>query len=205
MCSEKRPEGPPTEPDIPDVNVELGQRYIDSPGIIYETAEISDIFEDPFWPTASPGSRAPHLWFGRGNDAKSLYDHFRMARFVLLCSERGKAWINLRELYKTLPLKVATVPLGEFFSKYQIRDTGAVLVRPDGIIGWKAANDSEAKLLETVMKRLLGGSMEDESPYTVGSKTPDSGGMLAKAEIKDEKSEPSRNLLRRMTSLWIKK
>jgi hypothetical protein len=61
-----------------------------------------------------------------------------------------------------VPIKVVTVPLGEFFSKYQIRDTGAVLVRPDGIIAWKATDDSVVGKLWNVVRQCLGYNVEEE-------------------------------------------
>ena len=46
--------------------------------------------------------------------------------------------------------------LGEFFSECPVRESGAVLVRPDGVIAWKAVDDSAVSKLNYVLQRLLG-------------------------------------------------
>jgi putative polyketide hydroxylase len=143
--------------EIPAIIIELGHRYENSPAISYTHGVKEMIYEDPFWPTAQSGSRAPHIRFRKGDGVVSLYDYFDVRKFVLLCSKRGTAWQEARESFPIgWPLRIVVVLLGEFFSKYGIRDTGAVLVRPDGVIAWKAVTDSEVDKLGPVMSHLLG-------------------------------------------------
>ena len=98
------------------------------------------------------------------------------------------------------------VPLGEFFSKYKIRDTGAVLVRPDGIIAWKATDDSAVEKLSNVIRQCLGYNVADEArPIPAASRTatmparmPDGSGVSNFRETQAKKSG-HQSLLKRMT------
>ena len=161
---------PHAQDELPDINIELGFRYNNSKAVVYVGAKGS-VSEDPFWPTAFPGGRAPHVWVGRRGLEKSLYMHIEIGRLVLFCSDRGENWISeVNSLVSSLPLKIAVVPLGEFFSKYRIRDNGAVLVRPDGVIAWKALNDFDVKSLRSVINAVLG--MESPPEDTLNSNGP---------------------------------
>ena len=194
----------PTRSDLPDgleeipaIIVELGHRYENSPAILYSHGIKVMAYEDPFWSTAQPGSRAPHIWFRKGDGVVSLYDSFDVHKFVLLCSKRGTAWQEVRENFPIgWPLRVVVVSLGEFFSKYEIRDTGAVLVRPDGVIAWKAVTDSEADKLGSVMAHLLGvkigGLQRPEAMRAVNAPT-------MAAPDKPVRAPAPTGLLRRMT------
>lgn len=187
--------------EVPAIIVELGHRYEHSTAISYGPGVKATLFEDPFWPTGQPGSRAPHVWFRRGDGMVSLYDLFDVRKFVLLCSKRGTAWREVQESFPIgWPLKVVEVALGEFFSKYEIRDTGAVLVRPDGVIAWKAVTDSDVDKLGPVMAQLLG--------VKVGGKRPQAprAAPAPMVPVPDSGSRPKgpTGLLKRMT-LSIKK
>ena len=189
--------------EVPAIVVELGLRYEHSPAISYGPGVKATIFEDPFWPTAQPGSRAPHVWFRRGDGMISLYDCFDVRRFVLLCSKRGLAWREVQESFPIgWPLKVAEVALGEFFTKFEIRDTGAVLVRPDGVIAWKAVTDSEAEKLGPVVAQLLGVKVGEKRAQATRATT----APVIPVPVVDIGARPKgpSGLLRRMT-LSIKK
>jgi hypothetical protein len=203
------------DPELPDLNVELGQRYNNTVGVVYVSGAKGSIYEDPFWPTAFPGSRAPHVWLATGDIrkrdmSKSLYDHFEVAKYVLLCSSKGKGWVDAAEMQcKHFPLKVVSVAEGEFLSKYKIRDTGAVLIRPDGVIGWKALDNSDIRILPGILRELL--CQEDvdqvaEPPHISRAKTaPDITGATAKMNLDGKKSKGAGSLMRRMTTMRTKK
>jgi hypothetical protein len=203
-----------TEEELPDVNVELGQRYNNSRGVVYVSGAKGAIWEDPYWPTSFPGSRAPHLWFSSTPDQKmSLYDFFERTEFVLLCcSNRGWAEEIDREC-RGMPIKLVMVPQGEFLSKYKIKDSGAVVIRPDGVIGWKALNINYVHMLSNVMKQLLGEEVEDSDmvgdlPAISRTKTaPEISVNMAKLDI--GQTSPSRksagSLMRKMTTRIKKK
>jgi hypothetical protein len=208
-----------TEAELPDINVELGQRYNNSRAVVYVSGAKGAIWEDPYWPTSFPGSRAPHVWFSTPDKQMSLYDYFERTEFVLLCCGKfGWAGEVEREC-KDMPLKMVLVPAGEFLSKYKIKESGAVVVRPDGVIGWKALDVSSVHQLRNVMKRLLGEEVEDEVrelPATISrTKTaPEINLSLAKLEIGGQPSpSPGRksagssagSLMRKMTTRIKKK
>lgn len=122
-------------------------------GLEYEsTAVVPDGTEslprkDPvndYVPQGRPGCRAPHLWIRHAGHGKiSTLDLFGQ-ELVLLAGHRGKAW-RLAAKDQT-PLRVYVE--GEDFdapdtfrSAYGIDPTGAVLVRPDGYVGWRSRTD----------------------------------------------------------------
>ena len=199
------------EKAVPFSTLELGLRYNNSPAIVYAEGESGEMYEDPFWPTAEPGSRAPHVWFRRGNAVKSLYDYLDTSIFTLLCSERGTAWLDALEiLQKKFPVRAGVVPLGEFFSKYKIRDSGAVLVRPDGIIAWKVTNDSDVEILGKVLKKILGSRLETEAESQIprSNTAPEITVLSEKIKVEDQGSPRkggSANIFRRMAAISPRK
>jgi len=195
------------ESALPTMTIEFGQRYNASAAIAYLSSNRGLLYEDPLWPSASPGSRAPHLWLRRDNVTRSLYEFFDPRRFVLFCSGRGTAWFEIYETrFRDIPLKLIMVPLGEFFSKYKIRDTGAVLVRPDGIIAWKAMDDSAVEKLSNVIRQCLGYNVAEEArpkpgvsrTATVPVRMPDSSEVSDFRETQAKKNG-HQSLLKRMT------
>jgi hypothetical protein len=120
-----------------------------------------------YLPTGRPGARAPHAWIERSGERLSTLDLFG-ERFVLLAGPSGSAW---RDAAATVagavgvPLTAFTVgadseltdPTKEWATLYGIGPDGAVLVRPDGHVGWRsgeAAADPH-RALATVLRRLL--------------------------------------------------
>lgn len=179
--------------------------------MVYISGAKGAIWEDPYWPTAFPGSRAPHLWFETPDKKMSLYEHFERTEFVLLCcSNRGWGEAMEKEC-RDMPLKLVIVPQGEFLSKYKIKDSGAVVIRPDGVIGWKALNNNDIHMLHNVMKQLLGEEVEDEVgelPAIARTKTaPEINVNMSKLEIGP--TSPGRksagSLMRKMTTRIKKK
>ena len=114
-------------------------------------------------PTARPGSRAPHFGIVRDGALASSLDLFE-SRFTLLATgEHGDDW---RAAAAGQSRAVDTVIVGhdvadpaDAFPKLYGVTTGAVLVRPDGHVGWRTAAlpaDPEASLrqaLATILGR----------------------------------------------------
>jgi 2-polyprenyl-6-methoxyphenol hydroxylase-like FAD-dependent oxidoreductase len=127
------------QPLANDFNIELGYIYR-SPAIISEDG-IDRGSEDPRESRGRPGSRAPHLWIEKGTQRISTLDLFGHG-FTLLTSAGGAAWTNAsraaaREI-AGLDFDAHVIPTHEFAIAYGIGDSGAVLVRPDGFVGWRA-------------------------------------------------------------------
>jgi 2-polyprenyl-6-methoxyphenol hydroxylase-like FAD-dependent oxidoreductase len=129
----------PTQPidaQANDFDIELGYLY----GV--EDA----VHADPGTTRGMPGSRAPHVWLTRDDQKVSTLDLF--GNFVLLTGPAGDSWSqvasSVAQQFGQLPLDVYRVgrDLGDdaacFCQAYGLSDSGAVLVRPDGFVAWRA-------------------------------------------------------------------
>ncbi|MGE0421688.1 MAG: FAD-dependent monooxygenase [Reyranellaceae bacterium] len=106
-------------------------------------------------PSAWPGARAPHAWVKKDGARVSTIDLVGNG-FVLLAGVRGDGWADAAR-----SLDVAPVTLGDeepWRDIYGIDDSGAVLVRPDGHVGWRSAGSATApaQALEAAMAAILG-------------------------------------------------
>jgi 2-polyprenyl-6-methoxyphenol hydroxylase-like FAD-dependent oxidoreductase len=148
------------QPLANDFNIELGYIYR-SPAVIAED-DVERGSEDPRESQGRPGSRAPHLWIEKGGQRISTLDLFGRG-FVLLTSSGGAGWAHAsrasaREI-TGLDFEAHVIPSAEFATAYGIGDSGAVLVRPDGFVAWRAktmATDPArvvANALETLLMR----------------------------------------------------
>ena len=143
------------QPFVADLEVELGYLYR-SAGVSTEEGDGDGVVHaDPRATHARPGSRAPHLWVRRDGARISLLDLFGR-RFVLLTGEGGMAWREVAAgaaaAHPGLELDVHGVggtdlPTegASFDERYDVTGTGAVLVRPDGFVAWRARADSAAE------------------------------------------------------------
>jgi 2-polyprenyl-6-methoxyphenol hydroxylase-like FAD-dependent oxidoreductase len=127
------------QPLANDFNIELGYIYR-SPAIIAED-DIERGSEDPRESQGRPGSRAPHLWIEQNGQRISTLDLFGRG-FVLLTSPGGAAWVDgsraaARQI-RGLDFDAHVIPSTEFAIAYGIGESGAVLVRPDGFVAWRA-------------------------------------------------------------------
>ena len=141
------------QPPANDFNIELGYIYR-SPAIVPDGGEEKD-HDDPRQTFGRPGSRAPHLWLQRaaagwiGDGGRvSTLDLFGHA-FVILAGPEGAAWgeaaAKAAKAFPGLELHAHHIggpalrdPDGRFAQAYGISPWGAVLVRPDGFVAWRA-------------------------------------------------------------------
>jgi putative polyketide hydroxylase len=116
---------------------------------------------------ACPGGRAPHLWVQRDGERVSILDVFGRG-FALLTGAGGAAWRGAAEQAgapRRVPIEVLSVdeagelqaPPGRFEALYGVEPDGAVLVRPDGFVGWRAqrAGDAPADALAGALATIL--------------------------------------------------
>ena len=111
-----------------------------------------------------PGHRAPHVWLERGGKRISTLDLFGCG-FTLLTGGDGRDWVEgAAEAGRRLGVGVETHAIGGgadyddaggFGKQYGVSDGGAVLVRPDGHVAWRAADGGDAAS-EGVLADVLG-------------------------------------------------
>ncbi len=127
--------------NIPGVT--FGARYDGSPIIVSEAREPIEDRPDQYAPTASPGGRAPHFWF---DEATSLYDLFGFEWTLLRLGDaapKGERLIAEAER-RGMPLKALDIDDPEVVALYE---APLVLVRPDQVVAWRGADDSEARFV----------------------------------------------------------
>ncbi|GAA2272096.1 hypothetical protein GCM10010430_67560 [Kitasatospora cystarginea] len=148
--------------------VALGYRY--NTGAVLGTDPTAPTVPERFQPDGAPGGRAPHLWLRRAGVRLSTVDLFEK-HLVLLTGPGGSAWHRAAERMAgklDIPLdryRIGTTteddlgpePGTDWATAYGTGPDGAVLVRPDGFVAWRAtaaAADAES-VLGTVLGDLL--------------------------------------------------
>jgi 2,4-dichlorophenol 6-monooxygenase len=153
-------------------DIELGFDYADSPAVVPDGTPAP--FRDPAGsehrPVARPGHRLPHAWLDRLGNRVATHDLLRPGRFLLLAGSRGAPWIAAaQEAARALGAPVDTLlvgPGGELtggdgtWPALRGHDEhGAILVRPDGHVAFRAAtadvaaDDVLRHALETALGR----------------------------------------------------
>jgi len=140
---------------VDDWSMEIGYRY-NSAAVALETdphPSQAPLTEHPRESHGRPGSRAPHVAVERDGASLSTLDLFGTA-FVLLAGPGGEAWHDAAAQAAQaldVPLETHVVggedlrdPAGAFADAYGISAAGAVLVRPDGFVAWRAPNAAGA-------------------------------------------------------------
>jgi 2-polyprenyl-6-methoxyphenol hydroxylase-like FAD-dependent oxidoreductase len=148
------------QPLVDDFSMEIGYRY-NSPAVVLEPGP-HPLHEHPRESKGRPGSRAPHVFFlDDGGTKVSTLDLFS-GNFVLLTGPEGGAWQAAapgaaRRLGVALDAHVVADAGGCFLQAYGIWPSGAVIVRPDGFVGWRAveALDAPDEVLRHVLRSLL--------------------------------------------------
>lgn len=147
--------------------VNMGYRY--SAGAIAHEAgdEQLPLAQSPDRWKGEPGTHAPHLALARAGQPISTLDLFG-SRFVLLVGPDGGHWkAAARSIADTLHLPLDAYQIGgeagdlsdtrnTFSDAYDITRSGAVLVRPDGFIGWRSrAAEENEQAAEATLTRAL--------------------------------------------------
>jgi putative polyketide hydroxylase len=148
--------------------VVLGYRYHSS---AVAGAGTVPVVPPDFQPDAEPGGRAPHMWLDRSGTRLSTLDLYERTP-VLLTGRDGGAWhaAGLRAAGHGVPLACYRVGRGpeydlvpadgaDWAQRHGTGSGGAVLVRPDGFVAWRArasGQDPErvlADVLDAVLSR----------------------------------------------------
>ncbi|GAA3754453.1 FAD-dependent oxidoreductase [Microbacterium kribbense] len=156
------------EPVVPDDNIDLGYRYHSS--AIASTGEDDAVQGSPRSWRAEPGTRAPSYDLVIDGEKKSTIDLFGHG-FVLLTGSDAAAWREsgaraaeqVAMGLTTYTIDESTDPTHTFCNEYGITSTGAVLVRPDGFVVWRAVTDVDAHpdTVAQTMRAVLGLPVSD--------------------------------------------
>ncbi|MBW2725327.1 MAG: FAD-dependent monooxygenase [Deltaproteobacteria bacterium] len=137
-----------------NIGMDLGVCY--SEGALVSDGEPHPPLEPSVYrPSARAGARAPHCWLERDGESISTLDLFGRG-FVLLgnagAKDRESFDVIARESAKRLGVHLESWGVGadgdfedpdsSFAKVYDIPKTGAVLVRPDGFVGWRTPEAS---------------------------------------------------------------
>ena len=129
------------EPLAPDFDVELG--YLYRSGAVVGAGADGAAHEDPRQTHARPGSRLPHVWVTQDGTTRSSLD-LAGSGFAVLTGADGRAWREAVDAVATehpglaVTLHVVDDPGAGFAPACAMAGSGAVLVRPDGFVAWKA-------------------------------------------------------------------
>ncbi|GIO30312.1 FAD-dependent oxidoreductase [Paenibacillus albilobatus] len=149
------------------LHVNMGYRYPE--GAIVPEADGQNLpyAQSPELWTGQPGTRAAHIVLERDGHTVSSLDLFA-SRFVLLVGPDGQNWLEAAQVAQDalrLPMDIYRIggqegdignPGNDFLDAYGITPTGAVLVRPDGYIGWRS---KAAEADQEEMERALTGAL----------------------------------------------
>ncbi|WP_346839346.1 FAD-dependent monooxygenase [Microbulbifer sp. SAOS-129_SWC] len=150
-----------SEPLYSDAAMELGQ-LLRSTSIVGAGADLPAAAHPLDW-AGQPGVRAPHLWIRRGGERISSVDLFTR-NFTLISADRH--WIEAaRDVSRDLGLPIDTLLVGEdihvdgdlgFEAAFGVTSSGASLVRPDGVVGWRSVTmvDKPQALLGDALRQM---------------------------------------------------
>jgi 2-polyprenyl-6-methoxyphenol hydroxylase-like FAD-dependent oxidoreductase len=152
------------QPIIPEATVELGYRYRSS-AVLLEPGDDGTLIEDPHAPSARPGTRAPHLVVRRAGTPISVLDLIGRG-FVLLAGRDGERWCEAaRAATAQLGVGVDAYRVandgdlagepGRFEELYGTGPAGAVLIRPDGFVAWRAQTADGDAVLAAALAHVL--------------------------------------------------
>ena len=142
---------------------DLGFRYLDSPAVIPDGTAPPPFEVGTYHPSCSPGVRAPHVWLDHG--ATSTLDLFGDG-FVLVApaTTQGRQWAGAQ--IDHVPYAAVTVgddgnhrdDTGRWAELSAIGDDGALLVRPDGHVGWRTttAADNPTNAIRDAINHIVG-------------------------------------------------
>lgn len=148
---------------------EIGFQYRDSTAIIDDGSAPAPYDVETYVPTGCPGVRAPHLWIEMGGEQRSTLDLWD-GRWAFLGAPGSTGWQTAASTaLPDIEFFRAEVDLQvdpEAFAAYGLGTEGALLVRPDGHIAWRARGPAPrhaADHLRDVLDLILDRPITDRS------------------------------------------
>ncbi|HLY48786.1 MAG TPA: FAD-dependent monooxygenase, partial [Solirubrobacteraceae bacterium] len=157
--------------EFSELNVEYGYCY-DSAAVVPDGTEAPVPIDDVrvYEPSTRPGAPLPHAWVedAEGN-RRAIKELVAPGRFLLIAGERGAAWCEAAEqlaLATGTPLDALRIghldgdlydPRCAWLRQRGIESDGAILVRPDRFIAWRApvASDNPLAALADALGQVL--------------------------------------------------
>ncbi|RPE44524.1 putative polyketide hydroxylase [Streptomyces sp. Ag109_O5-1] len=149
------------------LNIVLGYRY--PRGAVLGADVGQPVVPDGMNLTGRPGSRAPHLWLRRADERVSTLDLYERA--LVLLSAPGSPWhMAARRIADTERVRLDAYGIGtagsgadlvydtegdDWATAHGTTADGAVLVRPDGFVAWRAEGPAEGDA-EAEVREVLG-------------------------------------------------
>ncbi len=155
--------------------LQLGFGYAEG-ALVRDDEPIPPVAPRTFTPSGRPGSRLPHAWLAPEAERVSLLDRVPLDRFLLIAGPDADGWeTSARSLVEageaSAPLAVLRLSDAElhdlptWLGFAGIERDGALLVRPDQHVAWRArssSSDGARELAEALAVLVSGGS--NDSP-----------------------------------------
>ncbi|MFI1165956.1 FAD-dependent oxidoreductase [Streptomyces sp. NPDC020801] len=154
------------------LNVVLGYRY--PHGAVIGADPGQEVVPEGMRLTGEPGSRAPHLWLRRGSERVSTLDLYERSMVLLSDAQSAAGWHTAaRRLAENGGMQLDSYRIGaeltydprgaadgetpDWARTHGTTSDGAVLVRPDGFVAWRApgAAPDPGGVLREVLATLL--------------------------------------------------
>jgi len=128
------------------IGLQLGYRY-ETGAVVPDGAPppaVANRVRD-FAPSGCPGARLPHAWVTGDGGRRSTLDLLAPDAFTLLTTEPSEAWQAAAAAIPGVPLRTAAIGRANledaerWRAESGIADDGALLVRPDQHVAWRAA------------------------------------------------------------------
>lgn len=121
--------------EVVSVGAQFGAAYTDSPVVAPDGTRPPMATFGEFVPSASPGSRAPHLWLGEG---RSLFDEIAHEGFTLLrlTADADSTGLESAARDRGVPLRVVDPGDDRLPDLYE---AALALVRPDHHVAWRGS------------------------------------------------------------------
>jgi 2-polyprenyl-6-methoxyphenol hydroxylase-like FAD-dependent oxidoreductase len=144
-------------------------------GWFYPTADINDEGRDnlhdgqldknrklitaQYFPSTIPGHHFPHMWLRKGGQVVSSRDLLCLDRFVLFTADSSTWSEAANDMIQVAVIDGNTLEdiNGKWSQLSGVESSGAVLVRPDGIVAWRSrsAEGGNLEKLHTALAQIL--------------------------------------------------